>query len=138
MLNLTQFTDPYANVQTPSMEEIAGRKINHIGRTNSGRFAYAGVLSYSTEDDFPPESKYWKSYAMGAAHKLAKIIGNDAYFEFGEICWPGDTIQLFTWRTICEMIEEAIPLAESGERDAEKLAAAAHGKLEKLVASVAN
>lgn len=133
MIDIQSVTDPYINKITPSLDEIAARRINNLGRTAGGRFAYAGVLSLSTEEDFPPDSKYWKMYAMRAIRQLVEIIGDDAYFQFGDICWPGQTIQELTWRTICEMTEAAVELAKGGERDAEKLAGAAHEKLEKLI-----
>lgn len=133
MIDMQSVKDPYVDKPVPSLDEIAARRINNVGRTAGGRFTYAGILAFSTEDDFPPDSKYWRQYAMKACNKLADIIGDDAYFQFGDICWPEKTIEDLTWRTICEMAEAAILLAKDGERDVQKLASAAHDKLENLI-----
>jgi hypothetical protein len=86
-----------------------------------------------TEEDFPPDSMYWRRYALGAIDATIDVLGDDAAHELRELVFPNITIQSFTWRTICEMLEESLKLARAGERDLEKLAAVAHAKLEQLV-----
>ncbi len=133
MLNLSQVTDPYERKTVPLDSEIVARLQNHRGRSASGRYTWKGTLSVMGDDDFPPDSRYWRRYALGAIDAIVGVLGEEKASELRELIFPDITIQSFTWRTICEMLEDSLKLARAGEQDLEKLAAAAHAKLEQLV-----
>jgi len=133
MLNLTEVRDPYELKSVPSYSEVATRLHDNRGRSASGKYTWKGALSVMADDDFPPDSPYWRRYALGAIDATIDVLGDDAAHELRELVFPNITIQSFTWRTICEMLEESLKLARAGERDLEKLAAVAHAKLEQLV-----
>lgn len=132
MLDLHTTPDPYKNKSAPSAQEIAFRLPDHRGRTSAGRFTNRGSLSVLCDNDFPPNSPYWARYARGAFFDIGEMLGKE-YFSFADLVFPGETIQSFTWRTICEMLEASLDLATSGERDIQKLADAAHAKLAKII-----
>lgn len=131
MLNLPT-TDPYQNMQIPAESEIAARLPDHRGRGESGRFTWKGTLSVMSDNDFPPDSLYWRGYALGAMDAFKELL-QDKAGDCIELIFPGKTIQSYTWRTICEMIEAAVKLARAGEQDIQKIAEAAHAELEKLI-----
>lgn len=69
------------------------------GRTADGRATYRPLVEY-TEDDYPPESKYWHGCAMQAARQLSGLMGYDAYCE-----WLDQQEEPAHWRGLFDLIQ---------------------------------
>lgn len=94
------------------------------GRTVGGRFTRRDLIEYEA-NDFPPDSKFWMQCAKTAAADLRGLVGDEQYAVWAELVWPGATIDALSWRSIAEMNEAALALADKGERNLETLARAA-------------
>lgn len=119
---------------TPFGELQARARLAGQSRTRTGRYNGYSALAVATGDDFPPDSVYWMREAKAAKNALAEALGGNNYSIWVEMVWPGESIDAFTWRTICEMTEAALHEFEGGETDPEKLALAAGDKLKELAA----
>lgn len=69
-----------------------------------------------------PESKLWERQASFTLEVLGKLLGGGRYVAWYELVWPGDKIDNYTWKQICEMAESAYYKALLGERDIKELA----------------
>lgn len=76
---------------------------NHVGRTRGGQFTRRPLWEV-TEDDFPPDSNYWKGRAQAAIDSLLEKEGSEAVE-----CWFDITIDhQDNWRSICEKANKRI------------------------------
>ena len=94
------------------------------GRTAGGRYTHRPVIEFEPED-FPPESRYWQYRAQGVQQDLLRILGEANYTAFSLAAWPDEALADYTWRDLAEQGEAALKLAKTGERELNKLVAAA-------------
>ena len=69
-----------------------------------------------------PNDNYWRLGVQALQQQLAELIGKDAYREFAEMVWPGNTIDPLTYLQIYNQLDAALILAWDQERDLDKLA----------------
>lgn len=106
-------------------------------RTIGGKFNGYSQLAAAGDENFPIESRYWERYARGAWAGLEKITGAEKRAELVEAIFPGPTIDLFSWRTICEVVEAARDQAKVTPDDSKAIVNAAHRFLAGLQYKVA-
>lgn len=73
-------------------------------------------------DEAHPDSKLWQNQAEFTLVELADLLGREQSKAWSELVWPGDKIDNYTWKEICEMAESAYCKALLGERDIKELA----------------
>lgn len=87
------------------------------GRTHGGKFNGYSILAAMTDNDFPIDSKYWRSHAARAWIRLNDLTG-DLYSLIADTILPPAVIESFSWRMICEMVEAACDAAEDNPNQA--------------------
>ena len=87
-----------------------------LGR-NGGKFAHRPRVEYEP-NDYHPDSNYWKYDAIQARAELAQLIGVANYNLWSEMTWPGETINVHTFKELSQEFRVAIAL---GKEDKLKL-----------------
>ena len=96
---------------------------DHIGRTAGGRYTYRPYLQMEP-DDYPPNSIYWNMEFDQVHDELIDLIG-EKYLALGEMIWPLNTIEEYSWRDLTKQLGAAVNAYKLGERDLSKLCVAA-------------
>ncbi len=74
--------------------------VDRRGRTASGKTAYRPLIQMD-EDNYPPDSTYWHSCAMGAARRLSKKMGYEEYSA-----WLDEQGEPAHWRALYDLLHE--------------------------------
>ena len=83
------------------------------------------IQDAATVPDANPDGRYWQLGVQALQGQLTERIGREAYAEWAELVWPGDSVDKFTWKQMYEQLNRAIDLAWQGQRDVNALADAA-------------
>lgn len=86
---------------------------DHRGRTADGRATYRPLIQLS-EDDYPPESKYWMNVAQQAAKRLAGRMGYEPY-----CAWIDAQEEPAHWRGLYELVRAKEQELEGGVSQAQ-------------------
>lgn len=107
-VNLTVSYVPCPPEHTPAwqksmqtlMELAMNVNVDRCGRTAGGKATYRPLVQWD-EEDYPPDSNYWRSCALGAAGRLSERIG------FEEYCaWLDAQGEPAHWRALYDLIHE--------------------------------
>jgi len=99
------------------------------GRSHGGKFTHKSILNTLADENLPIDSNGWAMYGRGAISHLEKIVGSDFAFEVLDTIFPNETIEQFSWRMICEMVELSATQAEKTPTDKNAIVSAARDYL---------
>lgn len=88
---------------------------DHKGRTETGAYTWQPLLQ-ADQNDFAPDSTYWRRRAQGAVAELIGKLGVEAVNDWFDVTWPEGADP--SWWSIAILAEEklhALSLSQPGE-----------------------
>lgn len=113
--------DPYYLLD-PTIPEVPSLNVSYQGVAKHLHFGGYGKAE-KTEYNFPIDSNMWRSYALGAWNRLARITKN---IRLPDLILPNSIANDFSWRMTCEMVEHAADQAEKTPCNEAAIVRAAH------------
>lgn len=87
-----------------------------MARTSFYARNYVGWPPVPLSEINNPDSRHWMDQSFAARDRLVRVIGEDAYLEWIEDVYPGNTINGATWKGLHDLYIEK--LAEAQEQQA--------------------